>query len=88
MRQSIWAQPVQHVRQARNRVTDPVSSGQPVGNGPAVGVQLLAQFPAQARQLGAGEQAPIARLLGPQVARQAVQLVGLSVAVHAAHVHP
>ena len=28
------------------------------------------------------------RLLGPQVARQALQLVGLGIAVHAAHVHP
>ena len=74
---------MQLVRQARNRVAHPLGRRQPVGNGPAIGVERLVQFPAQADKLGTGEQVP-----GPQVARQAVQRVGLGATVHAARVHP
>jgi hypothetical protein len=61
-----------------------MSGRQPVGNGPAIGVERLAQFPAQAGELHISEQAPIARLLASQVAGQALPAVGLGVAVHAA----
>ena len=76
------AQPVQQVGQARYGVAHPVAGGQPRGNGPAFGVQVLPQLLGQARELGAGEQAPVAGLFGLQIPRQALFPVRLRVAVH------
>ena len=78
---------MQQVRQARNRVAHPVGGRYPVGNGPAIGVEGLVQFPAQARELGTGEQAPIAGLFAGQQAHEPLQAVSLGVAIDTARVH-
>ena len=44
----------------------------------------MVEFGTEAGELGAGEQPPVAGLLGPQVAQQALFVVGLRVALHRA----